>query len=215
MNETILSPTPTFSPYDYSDLDPAIAGRMQELVRDVRAGLRRQVDTILAIGRDLTAAKEQLGHGRFGKWLAVEVGFSERSAENYMSAFAAFGDKSAIVAVLKQPTTIYALASAPPSAREDIVRRIKSGERMADTDVRDAVAEAKQIDRREREQAKHEAERNRRRDCLEQAYALIVDRLGDDLPTALALLKETWQTELARELEEARDRAAAKLTASA
>ena len=235
MNETILSSNaPAFSTYDYSDLDPAIATHVQELVRGVKAGITRQVDTIIDIGRDLTAAKEHLGHGRFGKWLAAEeFGFSERTAENYMAAFAGFGSKSAIVANLKQPTTIYALARAPLSAREHIVHRIEAGERMTDTDIREAVAEAKHIERQELQQAKlspeakqrikakaarrardrekdmaeNEAIRARQADYLQQAYAIIVDRLGDELPTILALLDETWQTELARGLAAARDRA--------
>jgi hypothetical protein len=43
------------------------------------------VEDIIEVGNDLQAVKDALPHGQFLPWLKAEFGWSERSAQNFMS----------------------------------------------------------------------------------------------------------------------------------
>src|SRR5471030_2767354 len=44
-------------------------------------------NNIYSIGLYLSGVKEQLPHGEFGKWIEVNLGFTERTARNYMKVY--------------------------------------------------------------------------------------------------------------------------------
>jgi hypothetical protein len=79
--------------------------------------------TIFYIGKRLIKVKDQLDHGQFSSWIASDVGYSQRTAQNYMNAFRCLGDKSETVSLLPIKT-IYDIASLPNEQREDIVALI-------------------------------------------------------------------------------------------
>ena len=96
------------------DLD-TISGR-------IRAAMRRSVEDIISIGQDLALIKAKLPHGQFGSYIMEKFSFSERAAQNYMNAAAAFKGKTATVAYLPA-TALYELAAkrTPPAVREENV----------------------------------------------------------------------------------------------
>lgn len=51
----------------------------------IRASLATSVESIVAVGVDLVAAKSQLGHGRFTRMVEVDLGMNIRSAQRFMA----------------------------------------------------------------------------------------------------------------------------------
>jgi hypothetical protein len=147
--------------FDYSGLAAEVAAEVRAAADRVRAAHNTTIATVLNIGSDLLAVKQQLGHGQFGAWLNAEFGWNERTARNYMAAAQRFADKSETVAVL-QLATVYALASpsVPEKVREQVVTGLSSGdlkpEHVGDL-VRQArrdVANAKRAEAARRRRAK-------------------------------------------------------------
>jgi len=101
--------------------------------------------SVLEIGRDLLAVKEQLEHGQFREWLSCEFGMT---AQNYMQAARAFGDKSEIISLLPQ-ALVYQLAapSTPAPVRDEIVKRFDSGEHIHASEIKFALREARKAER--------------------------------------------------------------------
>src|SRR5262249_1572372 len=95
--------------------------------------------------------KDALEHGHFGPWLRAEFGWSERTAQNFMSVAERF--KSAKIADLPiQPSAAYFLAapSVPDEARQVAVEKAEAGEEITGATARESVAEAKKKRRRKR-----------------------------------------------------------------
>jgi hypothetical protein len=83
---------------------------LKVIIPELHAALRRESADVIAVGRLLTEARDQLDHGEWLPWLEENFSMmSVRSAENYMDA-ARFADKFASVANLKlRPTALYLL----------------------------------------------------------------------------------------------------------
>lgn len=123
----------TLAPFDYSGMAADVESEARSVVERVRTRTRA---TILDTGRELLGIKDKLEHGLFIRWVGSELGMNPRTAQNYMQAAAAFGDKSEIISHLP-PTTIYALSapSVPVSVRKEVVQRLEAGERISPTDL--------------------------------------------------------------------------------
>ena len=201
-----LPPVPA-SGFDDGALDRATSEQVRGIATRIRA---RATGFYVEIGRDLIAAQEVLGHGRFVNWLAAEFGWTDRTARNFMSAARLVEGNSEIVSVLPA-TAIYKLAapSTPEAARDAIIARAIEGEPLTVRHVSSAIREARdaavkaahaeaenkriarltpssrrRLQKRKEEQAR-EAERSRQQNVEGEAAAnaaanLLVDRLGDD-----------------------------------
>jgi hypothetical protein len=145
---------PTVVSFDYSRLPAELAEEARAIAARVREKTKSMTVTVLELGRDLTYVKSRLGHGAFGAWLEAEFRGGVRTAQNYMRAFDAFGDKCEIVSHLP-PTAVYALASpsVPERTRARVVKRLSAGEAVDAAEVRALVREAKEKLRRRREEA--------------------------------------------------------------
>src|SRR5687768_6309412 len=141
--------------FDYSSLSGDIADTVRAAADRIKGRHQRQMAAIIETGRDLLAIKEQLGHGQFLEWIQAEFGMTDRTAENYTRAATEFGDKIEIISNLP-PTEVYRLASpsTPPSVRDTVVSRLEAGERVEPVEVRTLVRDAKEADRRAKEEAK-------------------------------------------------------------
>ena len=104
----------------------------------IKLRLKRTVEDIIEIGRELTAVKTELPHGQFLPWIAAEFEMSERTAYNFMDVSSKFGDKLATVANL-QPKILYALSapSTPDSVIDKAIEKAESGEKVTVSDVKD------------------------------------------------------------------------------
>ena len=134
--------SPLKAAFDYSDLESAVAQEAKTVAARIRA---RNQAAVIDTGRDFVRMKDRLGHGHFIRWLHAEFSMTERTAQRYMSAAAAFHDKCELVSYLP-PSELYALAapSTPAHVRQDLLQRLEAGERLSPTIVRAMVRRAKQ-----------------------------------------------------------------------
>lgn len=130
--------------FDYGALPPEAAATVRAAADGVHASLRQMSGSMMETGRHLIAAKAALPHGQWRQWLAAEFSMCERTARNFMAAVKTCGDDatSAIIAELP-PTSVIRLSSASPEVRDEILSRVKSGERLTAAEIDKAVRAAK------------------------------------------------------------------------
>jgi hypothetical protein len=130
--------------FRYDAISAASAAALRDTAERIRQRLKRQIEDIVHIGRDLIAVKEALPHGQFTKWLAAEFSWNERTARNYMNVAVAFGGKKEIIADLR-PSHLYRLAapSTPPEARDSIIAIAEAGQPVTDMLVNETIQHAK------------------------------------------------------------------------
>jgi hypothetical protein len=146
---------------------------------------------LIEVGTDLLAVKDALEHGHFLNWVRAEFGWSERTAENFMSVAERF--KSANFADLPiAPSAAYLLASpsVPDEAREVAVEKAEAGQEITFTAAKEIVAQAKKKKKPRRQKA-------------------VAEQLGLRLVKALERWRDKWKpdelAELARQLREFAD----------
>ena len=178
--------------FNYDLLETKVAEKVRSSADRIRERVKKTVEDIIDVGNDLLAVKEALPHGQFGPWLKAEFGWSERSAQNFMSVAERF--KSAKFADLPiQPSAAYLLAApaVPDEARQVAVEKAEAGEEITFATAREIVAEAKKKRRPRRQKA------------------VPADKLGLRLVKSLERYKERWNpkemSELARQLREFAD----------
>ena len=111
----------------------------------IRALGKRVIGDIIKIGRLLTEAKKIAGHGNWLPWIKREFGWTDKTAQNFMSVHA-MALKNEKFSDLALPVSgLYALAapSTPEEAREVVVARAESGERLSNKDVRNQINETR------------------------------------------------------------------------
>ncbi|MDR1954307.1 MAG: DUF3102 domain-containing protein [Clostridiales Family XIII bacterium] len=104
-----------------------IAAEIKATVRTVR---ELALGGAIRIGQCLAEAKELVGHGSWLEYLSESVGFSERSAQNYMRIFKEYGTQVAnpqLVADLSY-TNALRLLTLPDEDQKEIVSGLESGE---------------------------------------------------------------------------------------
>jgi hypothetical protein len=115
--------------FDYSPLETKTAERVQAAAERIRGTVKRTLENIIDIGKELLAVKEALEHGQFGTWLRVEFGWTDRTARNFMGVAEQFGGKTETISDLIEPTAAYLLAapSAPDEARQAAIELAEEG----------------------------------------------------------------------------------------
>lgn len=129
--------------FDYSGVSAAVAKEAEATAKRIRNRLK--VHTI-EIGKELLVIKEELGHGKFGKWLDFHFGWKERTAQNYMNSATAFGSTPQIIDVLP-PSTVYKLAakSTPGALRQSVIDEIKRGDKPDPKQIERKISAAKNV----------------------------------------------------------------------
>ena len=103
------------------------------IAAEVRALTATVLTNVIEIGRRFAEAKALLPHGEFGAWLENSTGYSQRTANNFMRLFDAYGDQQASMfganpnsqAFANLPyTKALALLSVPEEEREDFAREV-------------------------------------------------------------------------------------------
>lgn len=178
--------------FNYDLLETKLADKVRTAADRIRERVKKTVEDIIEVGDDLLAVKEALPHGQFLPWLKAEFGWSERSAQNFMSVAEQF--KSAKIAALPiQPSAAYLLAapSVPDEAREKAVEKAEAGEEITFAAAKEIVAEARK------------RKRPRRRKTMP------AEKLAGRLVTVLERYRYRWDpkelAELARQLREFAD----------
>lgn len=140
--------------FDYGTLEPKVADKVRDTVVRIKERVKKTVEDIIEVGKDLLNVRQQLEHGQFGTWLKAEFGWSERSAQNFMSVAEKF--KSAKFADLPiQPSAAYLLAapSVPDEARQKAVEKAEAGEEITFVAAKQIVAEARKKKRPTKQKA--------------------------------------------------------------
>jgi hypothetical protein len=178
--------------FNYDLLETKLADKVRSAADRIRERVKKTVEDIIEVGNDLLAVKEALPHGQFLPWVKAEFGWSERSAQNFMSVAEKF--KSAKIADLPiQPSAAYLLAapSVPDEAREKAVEKAEAGEEITFAAAREIVAEARKKKRPRRQKT------------------IPAEKLGGRLVSVLERYRDRWNpkelAELARHLREFAD----------
>ncbi|WP_210496599.1 DUF3102 domain-containing protein [Microvirga antarctica] len=139
--------------FDYDALEGALAEELRAHASRLRHRITKSTQELIEIGLDLTAAKIQLRHGQFVKWVEAEVGISRRTAQRYI-AVAELAAKSVTVTLLT-PTSAYLLSrkSLPDDVADAALQKVERGELLTDQEVEEFVRSHHQHTRmRSREQ---------------------------------------------------------------
>jgi gas vesicle protein len=175
--------------FSYDLLETKVGEKVRSSADRIRERVKKTVEDIIEVGNDLLAVKEALDHGQFGPWLKAEFGWSERTAQNFMSVAERF--QSAKFAELPiQPSAAYLLAApaVPDEARQVAVEKAEAGKEITVATAREIVAEAKKKRRPRRQKP------------------VPADKLAGRLTEALERWRQRWNpdelAELARQLRE-------------
>lgn len=154
---------------------PADGRTIETITKDILEAQRRGGEAVLTIGRCLIEAKDMLPHGEWLPWLAEKVGYSEKTAQNFMRLAREFSNPQAIADL--GATKALKLLALPPDERERFV---------ADHNVIDMTTRQLEQAIRERDEARKAAE-DARADALtaEQARA----KMEADMAAARNLLE--------------------------
>lgn len=123
--------------FDYGALPAESAIVARTAAERIRLRLKRTVEDIIEIGRELTEVKAELPHGQFLPWIEAEFEMTARTAQSFMDVYDRFGGKNEIISFFK-PTILYALAapSTPDSVVEKAIAKAESGENVAIAEVK-------------------------------------------------------------------------------
>ena len=180
--------------FDYAPLEAQVAERVRSSAEKIRSTVQKTIEDIIVVGQELLAVKESVGHGHFGAWLRAEFGWTERTAQNFMSVAERFGANPKLISDLTiQPTAAYLLAapSAPDEARQQAIERAEAGEEITTSVAKEILAETRKKRRPRREKA------------------IPADKLALRLVRVLERYKERWNpkelADLAQHLREFAD----------
>jgi hypothetical protein len=131
--------------FDYAELPVDAALNARAAAERIKLRLKRTVEDIIEIGRELTAVKEDLPHGQFLPWIAAEFEMSDQTARNFMMVSDRFSDKFKTVLNFT-PKILYALSapSTPESVIDKAIEKAESGEKVTVADVKDWKTEEEQ-----------------------------------------------------------------------
>ena len=176
---------------------PADGRTIETITGDILEAQRRGGEAVLTIGRCLIEAKDMLPHGEWLPWLAEKVGYSEKTAQNFMRLARAFSNPQAIADL--GATKALKLLALPPDERERFVADhnvIDMSARQLEQAIRDRdearqAAEAAKADAAAAEQARAKMEEDMKllnvrlsgaqedREQAAQAVARLEEELGE------------------------------------
>lgn len=126
---------------------PAEGRTIETITDDIVEAQRKGGEAVLTIGRCLIEAKDMLPHGEWLPWLAEKVGYSEKTAQNFMRLAREFSNPQAIADL--GATKALKLLALPADEREKFV---------ADHNVIDMTTRQLEAAIKERDEARAAAE---------------------------------------------------------
>jgi hypothetical protein len=183
----------------------------------IRALGKRMISDVLEIARRLKDAKRLAGHGGWLPWLDREFGWSEDTAERFMSLNRLQGQIPQIAEYDLPVSGLYMLAApnTPDEARDAVIERAQNGEALSLKDVQRMIQEARDKDAEQREKqrevdaasvrktiAELKAEAARREEIVRAEYAdkIVVspEKLAEETEKAIAAAIQPLQEQLDR-----------------
>lgn len=130
--------------FDYDVVAPERRDALREDARQIRLRLIETAGAMMDIGERLVRSRSVLPHGTWLPWLVAETGMSVQWARNCINLFLKFADQPLLLSDLDlalTPTAIVRLVAAPEAAWEDVVDRVREGEKLRVVDVEDVIKE--------------------------------------------------------------------------
>lgn len=131
-----------------------VVTRTPEIVAaEIRALTATMLSNVIEIGRRMVEAKGMLPHGEFGSWLQENTGYSQRTANNFMRLFEAYGDQQNSLFGAQANSQTFAnlpyskalaLLSVPESSREAFAQEVNA----EDISLRELQEEIKKLRKR-------------------------------------------------------------------
>lgn len=131
--------------FDYEALEAEVRIVIRQRAVEIKTLAKRVTQDTIEIGGKLAEVKDQLGgNGKFAAWVQSELGWSERTAYNFIAVHQTFG-KSDIEVGNIAASALYLLsaASTPPAALETVKQIAKDGGKVTHTVAKAIVKDAK------------------------------------------------------------------------
>lgn len=131
--------------FDYSKLDQETQVLVRLRAGEIKSAAKRIAADVVEIGGKLAEVKDRIGgNGKFNDWLSSELGWSERTAYNFIAVWQKFG--AANFALENVATSALYLLAAPstPAEAVEVARQIAdSGEKVTHGVAQEIVRQAK------------------------------------------------------------------------
>jgi len=153
MNELIEATQPEVvgqhALFDYAQLDHDTQIAIRIKTSEIKSLAKRMAGDVVEIGGKLAEVKDHLGgNGRFNDWLSAELGWSERTAYNFIAVWQKFGAANfALENVATSALYLLAAPSTPAEAVESAKRIAEEGGEVTHAVAKAIVEEAKQARR--------------------------------------------------------------------
>ncbi|HEU4328833.1 MAG TPA: DUF3102 domain-containing protein, partial [Roseiflexaceae bacterium] len=128
--------------FDYKELDEVSRTVIQELTHGIRKRLERTAQAMIETGLDLAKVKARLAHGQWGRWLATEFDWSERTADNFIAVYTKFKDAN-VAKIASSALILMTRSTVPPEATAEVLERAGAGEEMTHKKVKALVQQHK------------------------------------------------------------------------
>ncbi len=93
---------------------------LEKIEKEIVALKNQTAENIILMGQKFIEAKKLIPHGGWGDWLESKVGFSQRTANQFMRIAQEYGSNSQAISNL-EATKIYLLMELPVEDREDFI----------------------------------------------------------------------------------------------
>ena len=147
---TYLQPALAPRDFDYTSIPTDIADQMRAAADRVR-NLHRA--TVIDVGRELIAIKNQVEHGQFVAWVERELGMSIRAAQRAMQA-AEMVSKNDKLSYLPKDGLLTLASRAAAPIMDEVIARVEAGERPSVAEIKERVEGARREEQRAAEDAK-------------------------------------------------------------
>lgn len=134
--------------FDYEALDTESRIVIQQRAGEIKTLAKRVASDIVEIGGKLAEVKDRLGgNGRFNAWLTAELGWSERTAYNFIAVHERFGSANFAIENVA-PSALYLLVApaTPEPARVAAVEIANQGEKVTHKTAKALVEVAKEAE---------------------------------------------------------------------
>lgn len=130
--------------FDYGALDQDTQVLVRLRAGEIKSLAKRVAGDIVEIGGKLAEVKDRIG-GNFNDWLSAEMGWSERTAYNFIAVWQKFSSANfALENVATSALYLLAAPSTPPEAVEVAKQIAESGEQVTHGVAKEIVRQAKE-----------------------------------------------------------------------
>ena len=93
---------------------------LEKIEKEIITLKNQTAENIILMGQKFIEAKKLIPHGRWGEWLESKVGFSQRTANQFMRIAQEYGSNSQAISNL-EATKIYLLMELPVEDRNNFI----------------------------------------------------------------------------------------------